>query len=584
MSELRYRFPNPQQYDHYTLLETEQNIFAAFHGVRRLHLRIMAPDGKDLVSNPSSSYLHTLRRHQQQLQQQQPTQAEADGDGEETAAAAADDGSDYLLLNSTAKREYAQRAPITRVETSIYSRSILAYLDAHLTCVDTLCLEFDAALFSAPLLTSNMAALLGRVGSLRLVKRNTGEAVYCGECVALLQYTRRLRSLTFNFPLSSAFYPVLNELASLKVMHRVEMEADLNVGKSAYAQNIATLNAHSTTLISNVKLQHSLLVYFCPWLRSLHVHGSKGLQSLATLFPASERISAAMRARHKVFLALEELCLHCSDAVCDFVEAPAGLSQVPQLKRLQLVLGAQCSVARLLRVLRHVDCNAVLNASYEAHDSLPLLGYYWKYYTAANVRNCARQLRHVHVVSKKTSHAQNYALLKGLAGFLGGAQGAALHAAAHPAAGAVPVLEHQRPDGRHPAAGQPQAGVRQRQHELPAAHAAQVQEQEQTTKRGRTRRLQADGQAHRQQLAQGHRGAVRAEEGGPPAAGGGVARPGGAREAAQAQREPRQVRRVQALLAGAGRALPQPQGRRRRSPALQGQDRTVAVDEHRQAR
>ena len=63
-SELSYRFPNRYQYDHYILLETDNNIFGSFQHIKQLHLRIIPPNSNNFVSTPSSSYLTKLKQHE----------------------------------------------------------------------------------------------------------------------------------------------------------------------------------------------------------------------------------------------------------------------------------------------------------------------------------------------------------------------------------------------------------------------------------------------------------------------------------------------------------------------------------------
>lgn len=222
--------------------------------------------------------------------------------------------------------------------------------------IDHLVLEFDPKLFTAPFLTFNMPSILSRIRRMTLIKKSefdsdgqsddglmTSAAIYCPECAVLLQYTRSLEELTFNFPLSSAYYPLLSALESLKMLYRVEQpfvaEHSLNTPPSAYSQNIVTFNARRTTLISNVKLQRSMMLHFAPSMTSLHLHGAKGLQQLSLLFADDqdqEALPSSVHRKNKVFFGLKELCIHCSAAVHRFVTDKMAV--VPQLKRLQVEL------------------------------------------------------------------------------------------------------------------------------------------------------------------------------------------------------------------------------------------------------
>eukprot|EP01083_Nonionella_stella_P089334 249248_1 len=417
-SELVYRFPNNFQYDHYILLETDKNIFAPFHRIKRLHLKILPPKATQAVFNPSSSYFAAKQQQEEEEEVKEDTVEEE----EEATAETTRINTNYLLLNSAASRFAASRAPITPVETSIYSRSIFAYFDCYFGCIDELMIEFSPNLFVCTFLTFNMPQILNKIRRLSLIKVVENEDdhellsagdVYCHECASLLQYTRNLQHLTFNFPLSSDFYPIINDLSSLRVMHRIEQPYSFSVGKtathSAYSQNIATLNSH-TTLISNVKLQESLIHYFIPCISSLHLHGSRGVQSVLSQFMEDETLSNAVVHKNKVFFGLNEVCIHCSHCVYEFVTK--YMAVVPQLTRLQIIFGANSSIYDLELMLNHFAANCVLNLSYN-DDGDNLLQYYFNYYIyyGFNLSNCASKLRCLYLCTKKTTNVQNYQLL-----------------------------------------------------------------------------------------------------------------------------------------------------------------------------
>ena len=476
-SELKYRFPNPYQYDHYILLETDKNIFGSYQHIKQLHIKIIPPHSKNFVSTPSNTYLTKLKQHQerqrelekQQQQKEKTTQLldtehvdninihqasidfEHDDDDDNDNDNINDNNDDekemnFKLLNSAKERQYASRPPITKVETNIYSRSIFSYFDNYFEKIDKLIIEFNPYIFTSTFLTFNIPRILSKIKKLSLIKvlpnnlRGTdlisSKDIYCHECVSLLQYTRNLKELIFNFPLSSDFYPIINNLESLKIMHRIEQpfmnqyppinNNNSNV-KSAYAQNIVTINNNLTTMISNVKLQKSLIQYFSPSIKSLHLHGSKGLQQLNLLtstinginsgLTGDEDLNLAVQNKHKVFFGLEELCMHCSDHIYQFIYR--YMNVVPQLKRLQLIFGKNCNVRQFIQILNHFHSNCVLNYTYNpSKDSL--LSYYYNYYFyyGYNLSNSAKQLRYINVITKKTKHSQNYQLLNGLKQFL----------------------------------------------------------------------------------------------------------------------------------------------------------------------
>ena len=447
-SSLKYRFPNLHQYEHYILLETDKNIFGAFQHIKELHLRIIPPNSTDFVSNPSSSYLSKIQKHRSKISEQKQeeeeertTQQQQQQTAEEDAVVTAEseiqtqDNLDFALLHSAKHRQYASRPPITKVETSIYSRSILSYFDNYFSQISHLIIEFNPYMFTSQFLAFNIPKILSKISKLSLIKclpssvnssnYISSKDIYCHETVSLLQYTRQLRELVFNFPLSSDFYPIIDNLESLKIMHRIEQPV---IGKlfapnssSPYAQNIATINANNTTIISNVKLQKSMIQYFCPSITSLHFHGSKGVQQLFVnnlqYNGDDERLTRNVLAKHKVFFGLRELCIHCSDSIYRFIAK--HMSVTPQLRRLQLVFGKNCSIHIFLLILQHFEANFVLNYTYNPKKD-SLLSYYYKYYIyyGYSLENRANQLRHIQVVTKKTSHFQNYQLLNGLCEFL----------------------------------------------------------------------------------------------------------------------------------------------------------------------
>ncbi len=80
---------------------------------------------------------------------------------------------DYLLLNSAKQREFSCRPPITKVETSIYSRSIFAYFDNYFDKIHHLIIEFDPYLFTSTFITFNIPTILSKVQKLSLIKKQS---------------------------------------------------------------------------------------------------------------------------------------------------------------------------------------------------------------------------------------------------------------------------------------------------------------------------------------------------------------------------------------------------------------------------
>ncbi|ETO34114.1 hypothetical protein RFI_02981 [Reticulomyxa filosa] len=281
--------------------------------------------------------------------------------------------------------------------------------------------------------------------------------------VPVIKACEKLESLTVNFPLSSDYYPQFLEQKQLRSVYRLGSDSHKTYVDEAqgYNQNIVSITSN-ITLVSTVKLQLSLIKYFCPQMVSLHLHGLRGFQqSEATLEgePQKENheaLSKSIEMKNKVFFGLEELCVYLSDNNVLFLSE--YFHHLPVLKRLQVIYGRKSTVLQLRYLLEHLNENhltrfhdrdgggsnvvatgGVANEDehVQSHDSSGSgnsgststsstssttggnwLHYYLNYwYYSSQMNNTCRQLKYLYIVTKNTTCDSNIFLLSELRSF-----------------------------------------------------------------------------------------------------------------------------------------------------------------------